>query len=34
MTIVFAGKVDGDTMNGLFDSGGMGSAPWSAKKRQ
>ena len=34
MVIVFAGKVDGDTMSGLFDFGGMGSAPWSAKKRQ
>ena len=34
MTIVFAGKVEGDTMSGLFDFGGMGSAPWSAKKRQ
>ena len=34
MTIVFAGKVDGGTMSGLFDFGGMGSAPWSAKKRQ
>jgi hypothetical protein len=34
MTIVFAGTVDGDTMSGLFDFGGMGTAPWSAKKRQ
>jgi hypothetical protein len=34
MVIVFAGKVDGDTMSGLFDFGGRGRAPWSAKKRQ
>jgi hypothetical protein len=34
MTIVFAGKVEGDTMNGVFDFGGMGTAAWSAKKRK
>jgi hypothetical protein len=34
MTIVFAGKVEGDTMNGVFDFGGMGTAAWSAKRRK
>lgn len=34
MTISFAGKVDGDTMAGVFDFGGMGTAGWSAKKRK
>lgn len=34
MTITFAGKVDGDTMAGIFEFGGMGSAGWSAKKRK
>jgi curli biogenesis system outer membrane secretion channel CsgG len=34
MTITFAGKVDGDTMAGVFEFGGMGSAGWSAKRRK
>ena len=34
MTIVFGGKVEGDTMNGIFELGGMGSSTWSAKKPQ
>lgn len=34
MTISFAGKVDGDTMAGVFEFGGMGSAGWSAKRRK
>jgi len=34
MTIVFAGKVEGDTMTGVFDFAGMGTASWSAKKRK
>jgi hypothetical protein len=34
MTIVFAGKVEGDAMNGVFDFGGMGTAAWSAKRRK
>jgi hypothetical protein len=34
MAIAFAGKVEGETMAGVFEFGGMGSAPWSAKKRK
>ena len=34
MTISFAGKVDGDSMSGVFDFGGMGGGSWSAKKRK
>lgn len=34
MTISFAGKIEGDTMAGVFDFGGMGTAGWSAKKRK
>jgi len=34
MTIVFAGKVEGDTMAGIFEFGGMGTAAWSAKRRK
>ncbi len=34
MSVVFGGKVEGDTMSGIFEFGGMGSAGWSAKKRQ
>ena len=34
MSIAFAGKVEGDTMTGVFEFGGMGSAAWSAKKRK
>jgi hypothetical protein len=34
MTIVFAGKVEGDTMAGIFEFGGMGTASWTAKRRK
>jgi len=34
MAIAFAGKVDGDTISGVFDFGGMGSGSWSAKKQK
>lgn len=34
MSIAFAGKVDGDTISGVFDFGGMGSGNWSAKKQK
>jgi hypothetical protein len=34
MSVVFGGKVEGDSMSGIFEFGGMGSAGWSAKKRQ
>jgi hypothetical protein len=34
MSIVFTGKVEGDTMAGVFEFGGMGTASWSAKRRK
>jgi hypothetical protein len=34
MTIAFAGKVEGDTISGAFDFGGMASGAWSAKKQK
>jgi len=34
MSIAFAGKVEGETMAGIFEMGGMGSAAWTAKKRK
>jgi hypothetical protein len=34
MTIVFAGKVEGDSMAGIFEFGGMGTASWTAKRRK
>jgi hypothetical protein len=34
VAIAFAGKVEGETMAGIFEMGGMGSAAWSAKKRK
>ena len=34
MAIAFAGKVDGETMAGVFEMGGMGTAAWNAKKRK
>lgn len=34
MSIAFAGKVDGDSISGVFDFGGMGSGSWSAKKQK
>jgi opacity protein-like surface antigen len=33
MTVAFGAKVEGDTMNGVYDFGGMGSGAWTAKKR-
>jgi hypothetical protein len=32
-TISFGAKVEGDAMTGVFEFGGMGTGPWSAKKR-
>lgn len=34
MAIAFAGKVDGETMAGVFEMGGMGTSGWSARKRK
>jgi len=34
VSIAFAGKIDGETMAGVFEMGGMGTAGWSAKKRK
>lgn len=34
VAIAFAGKVDGETMAGVFEMGGMGTSGWSAKKRK
>ena len=34
VAIAFAGKVEGETMAGVFEMGGMGTAAWNAKKRQ
>ena len=34
VSIAFAGKVEGETMAGVFEMGGMGTAGWSAKKRK
>jgi hypothetical protein len=34
MSIAFAGKVEGDTMTGLWEMGGMGSSAWTAKRRK
>ena len=34
MSIAFAGKVEGETMAGVFEMGGMGTASWTAKKRK
>jgi len=33
-TIVFAGKIDGDTMAGEIQMGDFGTAAWSAKKKK
>lgn len=32
--IEFTGKVEGDTITGSFDFGGMGATPFTAKKRK
>jgi hypothetical protein len=34
MSIAFAGKVEGESISGVFDMGGMGSGSWSAKKQK
>lgn len=34
ITITYVGKVDGETMTGTIEFGGMGSAAWTAKKRK
>ena len=34
MSIAFAGKVDGDSISGVVDFGGMGSGSWSAKRQK
>jgi hypothetical protein len=34
LTIVHAGKVDGDTMTGTADIGGMGTINWTAKRKK
>ena len=34
VAIAFAGKIEGETMAGVFEMGGMGTAGWSAKKRK
>ena len=34
VAIAFAGKVEGETMAGVFEMGGMGTAAWTAKKRK
>jgi hypothetical protein len=34
MSIAFAGTVEGETMAGVFEMGGMGTAAWNAKKRK
>ena len=34
VAIAFAGKVDGESMAGVFEMGGMGTAAWNAKKRK
>jgi hypothetical protein len=33
ITIAYAGKVDGETMSGTIEFGGMGSSTWTAKKQ-
>ena len=32
LTIMFTGKLDGDSMTGQVDFGGMGGGGWSAKR--
>jgi hypothetical protein len=34
MAITFDGKVDGDAISGQFEFGGMGQAPWTAKRKK
>jgi len=33
-TLTYTGKVNGDTITGAVDFGGMGSATWSAKRKK
>jgi len=33
-TISFGAKVDGNSMTGVYEFGGMGSGAWTAKKKQ
>jgi hypothetical protein len=33
-TLSYSGKVDGDTITGSVDFGGMGSASWTAKRKK
>jgi len=34
VSVAFAGKVEGETMAGIFEMAGMGTASWNAKKRK
>jgi hypothetical protein len=34
LTITYSGTVDGDTINGTADFGGMGSGKWAAKRKK
>jgi hypothetical protein len=34
LTITYSGKVNGDTITGTAEFGGMGSAAWSAKRKK
>jgi hypothetical protein len=34
MTITYVGKIDGESMTGTIEFGGMGSAAWTAKKKK
>ena len=33
-TLTYAGKIDGDSITGTVEFGGMGSATWSAKRKK
>jgi len=33
-TITYSGKIDGDTITGTADFGGMGSATWTVKRKK
>jgi len=34
ITITYVGKIDGESMTGTIEFGGMGSAAWTAKKKK
>jgi hypothetical protein len=34
VTITYIGKIEGDTMSGTIEFGGMGSAAWTATKKK